>query len=187
MQVRSAPLLSRSSINAIHMGGRAWPHAHSAHRFGVEVAVLLLLISGWVLLLRPVWLGGASSYVMVSGHSMEPTLRNGDLVILRSAPNYEPGDVVAFHAKGGIAIHRIVGIRPDATFITQGDNNRVVDTWHPSPRDVLGRSWVRLPGFGELLGQLRDPVKLGALIGLIGFLAVMLPAKKSRRRVRPRS
>jgi signal peptidase len=153
----------------------------------VDVVVLLFLISVWALFLRPVWLGGPTSYVMVSGYSMEPTFRNGDLVILRSAPNYKVGDVVAFHAETGIAIHRIAGVRPDATFITQGDNNPVVDTWHPSPRDVLGRSWLRLPGLGELLGHLKDPVRLGVLIGLIGFLAVMLPAWKSRERVRSRS
>jgi signal peptidase len=187
MRVSSTQQLSQSSISAIHMGGRARQHAHPSRWRRVEVVALLLIVSSWALFLRPVWLGGATSYVMVGGHSMEPTFLNGDLVILQSAPQYTVGDIVAFHAQGSVAIHRIVGVRPDATFMTQGDNNGVVDIWHPSPRDVLGRSWVRLPRFGELLDQLREPVKLGALIGLIGFLAVILPAEKSRRRVRRRS
>lgn len=63
----------------------------------LTLAPLLLLLGGF-LFLRPPLLGGATSYVIVTGRSMQPTLRTGDLVLARSrASGYTVGDVVAYH------------------------------------------------------------------------------------------
>ena len=56
------------------------------------------------------FLGGPASYVIVSGHSMEPTLYTGDLVVVHQRDEYSVGDMVAFEIEGGSqVIHRIVG------------------------------------------------------------------------------
>ncbi|MFP4150063.1 MAG: S24/S26 family peptidase, partial [Nitriliruptoraceae bacterium] len=59
--------------------------------FSVFIALL-------VTVLAPTSLGGSADYVIVDGRSMEPTYRDGDLVITRVAEEYQPGDVIAYDA-----------------------------------------------------------------------------------------
>jgi signal peptidase len=138
------------------------------------------LIVGWFLLLRPVALGGPAAYEIVSGHSMEPLLRTRDLVITQSASTYAVGDLIAFHVPAGqlgagsVVIHRIVGGDGASGFIVQGDNKSTPDTWQPKASDVIGYSWIALPGSGDLLLTLRKPVVLGALAaGIFVFWFLM--------------
>ena len=93
----------------------------------VAAAALFL---GWFFLFRPTELAGPASYIVVSGHSMEPTFYTGDLLVLREQDDYQVGDVVAYYANGGRIIHRIVGGNAKDGFVMQGDNNsyRTSDT-----------------------------------------------------------
>ncbi|MGL4820612.1 MAG: signal peptidase I [Bacilli bacterium] len=43
--------------------------------------------------------------VRVTGHSMEPTLQNGDMLIIKPESRYERGDVIVFQSKNGTEIY----------------------------------------------------------------------------------
>jgi signal peptidase len=108
-----------------------------------SVAALMVVWLAW-----PATLGGPTGLVLVSGHSMEPTYRIGDVAITWKT---EPavGDVVLFSipdgpAKGEPVIHRIVGGDPSG-WITQGDNNANPDEWKPTNADVHGAVVFALP------------------------------------------
>lgn len=120
------------------------------------------LFLGWFLLLRPVPLGGQTSYVRVSGISMEPTLRSGDLAVLQKQSSYGRGDVVAFRVQGGVVIHRIVRETPEG-FVTQGDNKNGDDPWRPTADDIVGRMWFSVPRAGLAVAVLQQPLPLAAL------------------------
>ncbi len=145
--------------------------------------VLAILALTWAVFLRPRSLGGSVTYVLVSGESMEPTLHDGDLVIVRSRSSYEPGDIVAFRVNGRIVIHRIVG--PAANndgFSTRGDNTTGTDPWQPTIDQVLGAAWVRVPSAAGVVIFLRDPIHLAALAaGIAVFLILVGPNKASPR------
>jgi hypothetical protein len=57
----------------------------------------------------------------VTGTSMAPTLRPGEMVFVEPCSSPDPGDIVAFALGGGLLVHRVV--RVDAGSVTcRGDN-----------------------------------------------------------------
>lgn len=155
-------------------------------RWGV-VLVGTLLFAATVFVMLPQQLGGRDTYVMVAGHSMEPTMHLGDLAVIRTEARYDIGDVIAYrvpgHAfdAGAIVIHRIVGGTARTGFTTRGDNNSYNDPWHPRPKDALGARVARVPGVGIVLSQLRGPVPLAAFAA---FMAVICGFELVRPRPR---
>jgi signal peptidase I len=147
--------------------------------------VTAAVFAAWAFTLRPTFLGGPAGYVMVSGKSMEPTLRTGDLVVTRRQADYGRGDIVAFRVEGGTVIHRIVGGDGVGGFEVQGDNKDAPDQWHPTNRDIAGKLWLYLPGKGRWLAWTRAPQNLSAIAG--GLAAMTLVGGSQARKGRFRT
>jgi len=168
---------------------------------GAVVKALRLLVAilgaialvAWFLLLRPSFLGGPASYVMVSGESMEPTLDSGDLVLTRSHHAYAVGDLVAFRVpegepgEGAIVIHRIVRGSAADGFATQGDNNGWMDPWVVGADDIVGERWLTVAGAGRSLAVLRAPAAMAAVVAGVAVFLVLIggAGKKGLREVSP--
>src|SRR6059058_5072042 len=84
--------------------------------------LVLALASAWWLTLAPVSVGGPATFVSVQGHSMEPLLHTGDLVITQRQARYAVGDLVVVAVDGGHVIHRLYGGSASTGWITKGDN-----------------------------------------------------------------
>src|SRR5947208_1928990 len=83
--------------------------------------------------------GTAVTCIAVTGNSMEPGLKNGDLAIVRAADHYTVGEIALYrHPQIGPVIHRIIGRQDDEHFSFQGDNNTWVDSYTPGAADLLG-------------------------------------------------
>ena len=134
---------------------------------------MLGLFFVWFVLLRPGFLDGPMSYVIVSGASMQPTLHNGDLAVVRRQGSYQKGDIVAFRVGDGMVIHRIVGGSLGEGFMMQGDNSDGMDPWRPEPGEILGKVWFSVPGGGRFLAMLRSPLTLATLAGGLGVFLVL--------------
>src|SRR3954447_2165224 len=110
----------------------------------VEVGVLALVVGFWFFALRPQGLGGPASYALVSGTSMLPKYRTGDVVIVHRQARYRVGDIVAYKVPkgqvgaGAEVIHRIVGGSERAGWTVQGDNRSAPDIWHPKHDLIVG-------------------------------------------------
>lgn len=147
-----------------------------------------------VVLFAPTTVGGATSYVIVSGSSMEPTLDEGDLVVVRQG-QYEVGDIVAFQTGNGLVIHRIVDGSAEGGFVMQGDNKTGPDTWSPLPDEIVGEYFAKVPLAGRWVhGLASNPAWFGALVGGLGSLMIWSPRRRRRgthtatasgRRLRP--
>ena len=136
------------------------------------------LIAVW-----PAALGGATTYVVTHGISMEPRFHSDDLAILRTAPSYAVGDVVAYHGVTvhTLVMHRIIGGTP-AGFEFKGDNNSSTDPDHLPASAIAGHLWLRVPHGGKYLRWLHSPW----LIGAIGLIVMTLSSEKARRGARGR-
>lgn len=100
----------------------------------------------------------------VSGSSMWPTLKKGDLVVLKGVGDVEDlevGDIISFQHEKGLAIHRIVSIDGE-TIVTKGDGN-------PRPDQPIHIDQVvgKIPSLG---GHLLKVPHLGRLSALLGPL-----------------
>ena len=152
------------------------PSRRSWIRRGGEIAAFVALASA-LFVTWPQSLGGRVAYVMVSGHSMEPTMHLGDLVILRAQSAYHVGEIVAYHVPAGevgagaTVIHRIVGGNARTGFTTRGDHNTYTDPWHPHTTDIVGTRWTLVPGAGNTFARLRGPLPLATFAAIMAALA----------------
>lgn len=152
-----------------------------APRALLALAALAAVVAWW-LLLRPVSLGGPATYVIVSGRSMEPQLRSGDLALVRKHASYEVGDLITFQAEGREVIHRIVGGDATDGFVVQGDNNPSPDIWRPRPNEIVGAKWFSVPAGGRALALLRQPANFAILMAALTALMLLEGGRTRQRR-----
>lgn len=155
---------------------------HAPVRSGIELlgtAVGLALIAVVVLTLT-----GSMAWVITTGVSMQPQFEEGDLAVVRPAAAYDVGDVIAYRNRDldRIVLHRVVDV-VDGRLVTRGDSNDWIDSYRPTPDEVLGRLSAHLPGLGRASRVLLDPaVAAGAVFGG----TVLLLGASGRPRGRPR-
>jgi signal peptidase I len=131
-------------------------------------ALTIGALAVWLVLFRPVALGGSATWVVIRGSSMLPALQTGDLVVARAADDYAIGDIVAYRVRAGeigaghVVVHRLIG-GGDAGFEVRGDNNDAPDPWHPTRTDIVGRAWIVIPGLGRLIAWIVQPIVAAAL------------------------
>lgn len=121
-------------------------------------ALLTILLTAWT----AASLLGCRTYAVLSD-SMTPTLRRGDLIVVRETPpaQIRVGDIVAYRSAGAVVVHRVITVRRDAggsfAFVTKGDAPSLAeDPPFPAER-LLGRVCGRVPllgGIVTVLGRL---------------------------------
>lgn len=151
----------------------------------LTAALFVALLALWWFTLGPLPLGGHATFAVVDGSSMEPTLQGGDLVVARTQPSYDLGDLVVFPVAGGrVVIHRIMGGSAESGWITQGDNNDRLDDWVVPDDRILGRAWVEVPDVGGALLWTREhPLVFGAVVAavvLVSGIVRLLARRRSR-------
>ena len=127
------------------------------------------------------------AYLSVLGTSMAPTLKTGDLVVVRAEPAYEPGEIVAYRQPGdggAIVVHRVVEIDGDR-LVLRGDANETVDAVRPRSEDVLGRQILAIPHVGQVLGGAQSPPVVALLAVGAATAAASAVVGGPRRRRQP--
>jgi signal peptidase I len=98
----------------------------------------------------------------VQGGSMEPTITAGDMIVITRPPaQVEVGQVLTLQVDGAIVTHRVVEVRSDGSFTTQGDANDTRDDFTANDVRIVGEYRFSLP----LIGMLIEPLISGAWFG----------------------
>ena len=140
--------------------------------------VLLVLV--WILF-APVQIGGQAFYVIVNGNSMEPVFHLGDLVVVRTAADYNVGDIVVYKYPGiGSVIHRIINVDGN-TFQMKGDNNSWVDGYQPVKQDIVGKYWFVIRGVGKWIKVINSPWIIAIITGIICLLVGLSMIQKTNK------
>lgn len=140
--------------------------------FGAAALAVGATVLAWTFL-TPVQLGGGTSYAIVVGRSMEPSLHRGDLAIVRQRSAYRPGDVVLYDSRqlGAKVLHRIVRVEDDR-YVLKGDNNDFLDPERPTGDQIVGTLWVAAPGVGKVTDWLRRPLHGAFFVGVVTLIAL---------------
>ena len=161
----------------------SWASAVGSGVLTFVTIVLLALAVGLVVV--PKVLGGMSLTVLTP--SMEPAISPGDVVVTRGidvkdAKDLRIGDVITFLPYPNdpmLVTHRIVAQSVNAqgySFITQGDNNNVSDSWGPvNDFQIRGKVLYVVPKIGyvkEWLGSSTQWIIVGAAVLLIAYATI---------------
>ena len=140
----------------------------------------LVIIAAFWFTIAPKQIGGHYLYIIVSGNSMEPFLKNGDLAVLHPSQTYQIGEVVLYrHPDLGPVIHRIIGMEGN-NYIVKGDHNEWTDSYQPSQEEMAGRLWIHIPSAGRVIEQFRTPIGAALLAGVLGIFVLWPVFEKSK-------
>jgi len=157
----------------------------NATRIAALVVIFAALATGWAVLAPP-QLGGSTQYVILAGSSMEPSLRAGDLALVRRHENVEKGDVVLYRDPeiGVHVLHRVVRVQ-DGRYVLKGDNNRHLDSTRPTADEISGGLWFSLQHAGSAIEWARAPIHAALVVFVLAFLALGGGAAVATRRRAP--
>lgn len=141
----------------------------------LSTIVLVVLLAAAAVILVPMLLGYKEMAVL-SG-SMEPTIPVGSLVYVKpvEAGELQAGDVCTYYLSDGetFVTHRVLSIDPDAqTLVTQGDANESPDG-DIQFSQVYGRADFHLPYLGIATQNIRTPVGIMSICGVIMLVIVL--------------
>lgn len=106
----------------------------------------------------------------------------------KSQSDVKEGDVVAYKNQNKITIvHRIIEVRSDGTYLTQGDSNTAADNYSSSQysgylnySDIIGRyTGKRVKGLGAIIIFLQSPSGIITIVALI-YLLLMIDYYNNR-------
>lgn len=144
---------------------------------------------------RPAFRWWGRGILVVTSGSMAPSIRTGDLVVLRSVHMEHPsqvrtGDVLTFRVPGAgnlLVTHRVIGTARNASggtvLVTKGDANPTADLSPLTPDRVVGEPILVVPRAGFLLAALTLrplPLLFGAAL-VLAHISVTLagPARRA--------
>lgn len=118
---------------------------------------------------------GYSSAIVVSG-SMHPYIETNDMIIIKSQPEYNINDVVAFQTEKSIVTHRLIDKKEDG-FVSKGDANNTEDTNLVKPENIVGKVILIIPKMGKAVSIAQSPLGMFVLV-FSAFMIIIFPTKK---------
>lgn len=151
-------------------------------------AFLVIVILSLLVSLLPIP-GNAKFLVVLSG-SMEPSIKTGSVIIVKSAKTYNIGDIITFGEmkNGKVPItHRVVDIRVDKgnpIYFTKGDANEDIDQKQVSHREVLGKTLFAIPYLGYVAETVKKPYGFFILVAVPALIVVWGEVEKIVKEVK---
>jgi signal peptidase I len=149
--------------------------------------VILVLLLGATLLPIP----GNYKILTVRSGSMEPAIRTGSIVVMKSArgpaAEYKVGDIITFGENTKTiapTTHRIFEITETAgakTYITKGDANNAPDQKPLAENEILGQALFSVPYAGYAVYAAKQPYGFVLIVVLPALLIIFDEIKNIRQ------
>jgi len=148
-------------------------------RTGLVIGFLACVVgaAAFLLLARDVY--------VVQSPSMKPTLRPGDVVVVKPVDGLvEPGQVITYEMQGKLITHRVVRVEGDTVY-TKGDAADEEDAWRIDRSAIRGQMDFRIPYGGYVILFLRQPLGFLSVLALPVLLFLGIEGGKRREKRRP--
>lgn len=133
----------------------------------------------------PMFMGYA--YLVVATGSMNGTINQGDMIIVKKTDDYTLGDIVTFvETEGKFPVtHRIVNYgAQDGMFITKGDANPKADSMPVSVDQIAGEVVFVIPKAGLFLDWFTHE---GGVIYFVAIIAIVIAGVYFWKLTKPKS
>jgi signal peptidase I len=148
-------------------------------RTGLVIGFLACLVAAAAFLLL------ARDVYVVQSPSMKPTLRPGDVVVVKPANGLvEPGQVITYEMQGKLITHRVVRVEGDTVY-TKGDAADEEDAWRIDRSAIRGQMDFRIPYGGYVILFLRQPLGFLSVLALSVLLFLGIEGGERREKRRP--
>lgn len=150
--------------------------------FGVFLffCAFLIVVTGWlaidkfILKSKVPSFAGYSILVVATG-SMEGTIMEGDLILIKDTGDYKIGDIITFAHENEQTptTHRIINLSHDGTdmFVTRGDANNTKDRQNVARDEIFGEVVLIMHGLGLFVGWLTEG---GGYIYLVAAALILI-------------
>ena len=155
---------------------------------GTAILAVLIIVVGWLaidkfILGNPVPSIFGYSSLYVSTGSMQGTIDEGDMIIIKKTDDYKIGDIVTYLPEGYNrktipTTHRIIRINDDGTYVCKGDANTSEDPVDVKKEFIIGE--VKIDENGQPLSVIKNVgvfVKWvkegGGLIYVLAFVGIL--------------
>jgi len=151
--------------------------------FGGLIALLAIL-----LVASTVPITGNIKFMIVQSGSMEPAIKTGSIVVVKSIDEYSIGDVITFQRAGEkvSVTHRIVETREVngvTIYETQGDANNVSDREGVVKKEIIGKVWFSIPYLGYIINFAKQPIGFILMIVIPSLAIISDEVKKIHKEV----
>jgi len=146
---------------------------------GIAICGFLVIVAGWLcidkyLLKSPAPSFGGYSSLFVATGSMNGTINEGDLIIIKDTDEYKIGDIITFIKPGETipTTHRIINFDSEGLFITKGDANDSKDKISVHEDEILGEVIYSSRSLGLFVGWVKEGggyIYIIAAAMIIGF------------------
>lgn len=139
----SEPLtdLTLSDVEAVRSGLAA---SANRKRIAVRIFSILIVIAAIAILISTLFL----PVIQVTGSSMEPSVREDDVLLLVQTSHYDRGDICCFSWQNKLLIKRVIGLPGDVVRMDKGGNVFVNDVMIDEPylsEKKLGECDIKFP------------------------------------------
>ena len=122
---------------------------------------------------------GYGAAVTLTG-SMEPTIGEDDLIIVKAQDSYELDDIVVYQSGSILVVHRIIEM-DGQTVTTQGDANQAADE-AIDVSVIKGKVIAIVPALGSLARVLKTPTAtIVLLVGAVLLLELSFRKEKQKK------
>lgn len=138
----------------------------------IIIALCSLLVQKYIKKSSVPMFMGYASMIVITG-SMNGTIDEGDLIIIKKANDYKLTDIVTYIEKNGtVTTHRLINYGPEeGTFITKGDANPSEDIFPLAVDQIAGKVVAVIPKIGIVFNWMLHG---GGIIYILSIIAVMV-------------